>query len=224
MTQPFRPLGAALDRPIRLGVLISGGGSTLTNFLAKISQGSLRAEVALVIASRPDCAGLEKARRAGLACEVVARKEFASVGEFSEQIFSRLRAAKVDLATLAGFLSLIRIPTDFRGRVLNIHPALIPAFCGKGFYGEKVHAAVLAQGVKVSGCTVHFADNEYDHGPIVLQRTVPVFEDDTPHSLAERVFAAECEAYPEAIRQYAGGRLEIDGNRVRCLPGPGSGE
>jgi phosphoribosylglycinamide formyltransferase-1 len=119
---------------------------------------------------------------------------------------------------MAGFLQLLEIPADFAGRVLNIHPALIPAFCGKGFHGLAVHRAALETGVKVSGCTVHFADNEYDHGPIISQYVVPVLDDDTPESLAGRVFAQECEAYPEAIRWFAQGRLRIEGRRARVLP------
>ncbi len=111
----------------------------------------------------------------------------------------------------------MHIPDDFLQRVLNIHPALIPAFCGKGFHGLAVHRAALEMGVKVSGCTVHFADNEYDRGPIVAQRVVPVLDEDTPESLAARVFAAECEAYPEVIRWFAQGRLRIEGRRVRVL-------
>ena len=119
---------------------------------------------------------------------------------------------------LAGYMKLLRpIPADFQGRVLNIHPALIPAFAGKGFYGQRVHEAALAAGVKVSGCTVHFVDDEYDHGPIVAQQAVPVLEEDTPESLAQRVFAAECELYPAAIRLFAEGRLRIEGRRARVL-------
>ena len=113
-------------------------------------------------------------------------------------------------------MQLLSIPDDYRGRILNIHPSLIPAFCGKGFHGRHVHEAVLAAGVKVSGCTVHFVDDEYDHGPIVAQRAVPVLEDDTPETLAERVFTQECEVYPEAVRLFAEGRLRIEGRRVRC--------
>jgi len=116
---------------------------------------------------------------------------------------------------LAGFLQLLTIPEDFAGRVMNIHPALIPAFCGKGFYGHRVHEAVLEAGVKVSGCTVHFADNLYDHGPVIVQRTVPVRDGDTAEVLAARVFEQECEAYPEAIRLFAEGRLQIVGRTVR---------
>jgi len=115
---------------------------------------------------------------------------------------------------MAGFLKFVTIPTDFEWRVVNIHPALIPAVCGKGFYGLHVHKAVLDYGAKLSGCTVHFVDNQYDHGPIILQRTVPVLDDDTPESLAARVFEAECEAYPEALRWLASGRLRVEGRRV----------
>jgi len=118
---------------------------------------------------------------------------------------------------MAGFLQLLTIPEDFQLRVMNIHPSLIPAFCGKGFYGHHVHEAVLEAGVKITGCTVHFADNQYDHGPIILQRAVPVLDDDTPESLAQRVFEAEKEAYPEAIRLFAQGRLVVTGRRVRIL-------
>ena len=125
-----------------------------------------------------------------------------------------VRAAKVDLVCLAGFLQLIEVPDDYAGRVMNIHPSLIPAFCGHGYYGHHVHEAVLAYGAKITGCTVHFADNQYDHGPIVLQRAVPVLDDDTPETLAARVFAAECEAYPEAIRLFGEGKLGMEGRRI----------
>lgn len=210
----FRPLSEPLDRPIRLGVLISGGGTTLLNFLDRIKSGKLSAEIPLVIASRQDCGGIAKAKAAGLSCEVVARKVFSETRTFSRAIFDALRLARVDLVVLSGFLSLIEIPEDFRFRVLNIHPALVPAFSGQGFYGHHVHEAALARGVKVSGCTVHFADNKYDHGPIIRQKCVPVFDDDTPDTLAARVFEAECELYPECVRLFAEGKLEIQGRRV----------
>ncbi len=135
----IRPVAIPFDRPLRLGVLISGGGSTLANFVERIDKGELPAEIPLVIASRADCGGIARAHRAGLHCEVVERRSFANGAEFSRAIFSRCRAAQVDLVTLAGFLALLEIPDDFRLRVMNIHPALIPAFCGAGFYGHKVH-------------------------------------------------------------------------------------
>ena len=201
-------------RPIRLGVLISGGGTTLGNLVEKIAAGELNAEIGLVVASSANCGGLEIASKAGLRADVVDRKEFDGVEAFSTRIFEKLRVAEIDLVVLAGFLCLIRIPEEFQMRVLNIHPALIPSFCGKHSHGQKVHQAVIERGVKVSGCTVHFADNVYDNGPIILQRTVPVLDDDTPDTLAARVFQEECVAYPEAIRRYAQGKLRIDGRRV----------
>jgi len=209
-----RPIAEPLNRPIRLGVLISGGGTTLINFLKHIEDGKLNAEVPLVIASQANCKGVERARAAGLRCEIVSRKKYDSVEEFSSTIFDYCREAEVDLVTFAGFLSLVQIPEDFHLRMVNIHPSLIPAFCGKGFYGHHVHAAAIARGVKVSGCTVHFADNVYDHGPIILQKTVPVYGDDTADDLAARVFEQECAAYPEAIQLYAEGRLTVIDRRV----------
>jgi phosphoribosylglycinamide formyltransferase 1 len=213
--ETVRPVPVPFSRPIRLAVLISGGGTTLANFVEQISAGEMPAEIALVVASRPDCGGVARARKAGLRCEVVERKSFAGVAEFSQAIFDLCREVRADLVTLAGFLSLIQVPDDFAYRVMNIHPALIPAFCGAGFYGHKVHEAVLARGARISGCTIHFADNHYDHGPIISQSPVEVCDDDTADTLAARVFAAECRAYPEAIRLYAQGRLEIIGSRVR---------
>jgi phosphoribosylglycinamide formyltransferase 1 len=220
-----------MHQPIRLAVLLSGGGTTLQNLLDRIAAGALRAEVACVVSSKADAHGLSRARAAGRPAFVVERKACTSREDFSGRIFAHCRRAGADLVCLAGFLQLLRIPDDFMGRVLNIHPALIPAFSGKGFHGPAVHRAALETGVKVSGCTVHFADNEYDHGPIVSQRVVPVLDDDTPESLAARVFAQECEAYPEAIRWFAEGRLVIEGRRVRlkaeggrCKINPGQGE
>lgn len=215
----WRLICPPFDRPLRLGVLISGGGTTLMNFVEEIAAGRLAAEIPLVVASRADCGGVARARQAGLRCEIIARKAFAGVAEFSASIFDACRKAQVDLVVLAGFLSLIEVPPDFEFRVMNIHPALIPAFCGKGFYGHKVHEAVLAAGAKVSGCTVHFADNHYDHGPIIVQSCVNVHDGDTGDTLAARVFAAERAAYLQAIRLYSQGRLEVCGGRVRILAG-----
>ena len=173
--------------PLRLGVLLSGGGTTLANMLERIGDGRMRAEVATVIASRPGTRGEMIGREAGIATHLVARRDFDSVARFSEALELHLDEANVDLVCLAGFLSLWHIADRYLGRVMNIHPALIPSFCGKGMYGHHVHEAVVRSGVKVSGCTVHFADNEYDHGPIILQRTVPVKFDDTPDDVTARV-------------------------------------
>ena len=197
-----------MAEPIRLAVFLSGGGTTLQNLLDRIADGRLEAAVACVVSSKAGVAGLERAGRAGVPAFVVERKACSSREEFSARILGHCRDAKAELVCLAGFLQLLPVPPDFEGRVMNVHPALLPSFGGKGYHGLHVHEAVLAAGVKVSGCTVHFADNEYDHGPIILQRTVEVRGDDTPESLAERVFAAECEAYSEAIRLFAEGKLE----------------
>jgi formyltetrahydrofolate-dependent phosphoribosylglycinamide formyltransferase len=202
------------DRPIRLGVLISGGGTTLANLQREINAGRLSAEIPIVIADRT-CGGIDKAQAAGLDCQLIARRSFADVNAFSTAVFDQLRSANVDLVVLGGFLARLEIPDDFAQRVMNIHPALIPAFCGQGMHGHHVHEAVLKRGCTISGCTVHFCDNEYDHGPIILQKCVPVQDDDTPDALAARVFEAECGAYPEAIRRYAAGRLVVEGSRVR---------
>ena len=200
--------------PLRLAVLISGGGTTLRNLLKCIDVGRLNARVVCVGSSNGKARGLDFARAADISTHIVERSNYADLAGFSEAIFSPCRAAGAQLVAMGGFLKLVEIPRDFEGRVLNIHPSLIPAFCGRGFYGHKVHEAVLAYGCKVTGCTVHFVNNVYDHGPIVLQRTVDVRDDDTPDTLAARVFATECKAYPEAIALYASGRLKIVGRRV----------
>jgi phosphoribosylglycinamide formyltransferase 1 len=205
--------------PIRLAVLLSGSGTTLQNLLDRIADGRLRAEVVVVVSNKAEALGLERAHKPHIATVVVNRKEAGSLEEFSRRIFAACRDARVDLVCLAGFLQLLQIPADFAGRVMNIHPALMPAFCGKGYYGRHVHEAVLAFGAKVSGCTVHFVDNQYDHGPIILQRAVPVLDQDTPATLAARIFVEECEAYPEAIRLFAEGRLRIEGRTVRIAGG-----
>jgi phosphoribosylglycinamide formyltransferase 1 len=204
-----------MPSPVRLAVLLSGSGTTLQNLIDRIADGRLPATIVAVIASRPDAGALERARAAGIPAAVVARKQFTDVDHFNDALHAELERHDFDLIVLAGFLSPFQLRGRYAGRVLNIHPALIPAFCGKGFYGEKVHRAVLDSGVKVSGCTVHFADDQYDHGPIVLQGTVPVLDDDTPETLAARVHAVENELYPEAIRLWAEGRLQIVGRRVR---------
>ncbi len=189
-------------KPLRLAVLISGSGRTLANLLERSAAGSLAATVDLVLANRDLIGGLEIAAAAGVPTVVLPR-----VGQplaaWSNAVFDRIRAAGVDLVVMAGFLQLLEIPADFTGRVINIHPSLLPAFGGKGFYGEHVHRAVLERGCTVSGCTVHFVDNEYDHGRIILQQAVPVLPEDDHERLAVRVFKAECDTLPAAINQLA---------------------
>ena len=189
---------------VRLAVLLSGSGRSLENLLDRIGAGRLRAEVALVVSNRAGVRGVDLARRAGIPVEVMPR-DGRPIEEWSGAIFAACRRSGVDLVVMAGFLALVRIPPDLAGRVINIHPSLLPAFGGKGFHGDHVHRAVLERGCTVSGCTVHVVDDEYDHGRILLQRTVPVLPDDTPESLAARVFAAECDALPEAIARFVPG-------------------
>jgi formyltetrahydrofolate-dependent phosphoribosylglycinamide formyltransferase len=194
---------------LRLGVLVSGGGTTMQNIAETIARGELDAEIVCCIASNARCLGIERARRLHIPLEVITPKESGTEAEFSRRIAESLRGHRVDLALMAGFLALWEIPTDLSGRVMNIHPALLPKFGGKGMHGAHVHAAVLAAGEKESGCTVHFADNTYDTGPIIVQRRVPVLPGDTAETLAQRVFAQECIAYPEAIRMFARGEARM---------------
>lgn len=193
-------------RHLRLAVLLSGSGRTLENLLERIDGGTLPASVAVVVSSRADVRGARIAERAGVPVRVLPPGG-QGVDRWSESIFAACREARADLVVMAGFLHLVRIPPDFAGRVINIHPSLLPAFGGRGFHGMNVHRAVLERGCTVSGCTVHLVDDEYDHGRVLLQQAVPVLSDDSPESLAARVFAAECQTLPEAIRRIAAGLL-----------------
>ncbi|MBI5778755.1 MAG: phosphoribosylglycinamide formyltransferase [Planctomycetes bacterium] len=194
-------------KKLNLAVLISGSGRTLQNFIDLIGQGKLPANIQVVISSKPDVQGLERAKKHNIPAFVVDRKKYKTKEEFSQAINDILKKYPIDLITLAGFLHLYVIPPEYHRKVLNIHPALLPDFGGDGFYGDKVHQAVLNAGRKESGCTVHFADNTYDTGPIIVQKRVPVLANDTVHTLADRVFEAEKQAYPEAIRIFAEGKL-----------------
>src|SRR5688572_29667200 len=207
-----------IQRTLRVAVLLSGGGRTLQNFLDLARAGELAVEIPLVIGSKAGIYGLERAREAGVPqIHVVERRSFRSLADFSREIFSLCDRHGVGLVALAGWLSLLEIPERYNDRIMNIHPALLPAFGGKGMFGHHVHQAVIDHGCKVTGCTVHFCDNAYDTGPIVLQRVCPVLDDDTADTLARRVFEQEMVAYPQAIRLYAEGRLKIEGRRVRVV-------
>jgi len=201
--------------PIKLGVLISGSGTTLQNLIECIRAGSLNAEIVAVVASRTGIKGIDRAREAGLPLHLVERSKNPDIAVFSREIFKICAEAGVELICLGGWLSMLDIPDMFDGKIMNIHPALLPSFGGKGMYGKHVHQAVLEHGCKVSGCTVHFVDRTYDNGPIILQRTCAVMEDDTPETLAHRVFEEEKIAYPGAIRLFHDGRLRIEGRCVR---------
>lgn len=189
-------------QPPRIAVFVSGGGRSLENLADKIRAHELEVEIALVLSNSPKAFALERAQHLELPSVVIDPERKLTPEEFSRQAFRAAEEARAELVVLAGFMRLLVIPKSWIGRVLNIHPALLPAFGGKGFYGDKVHAAVLASGAKESGCSVHYVTNEYDAGPIVLQRKVPVLPTDDVHTLAARVFEEEKLALPEAIREH----------------------
>ncbi len=201
--------------PLRMAVLLSGRGTTLENLLRRIEAGELDAQVVHVHSSRVDARGLELAHSRGISTSVCRRRDYPSLEAFSQAVFAQVEPARPHLIVMAGYVKLLRIPPQWEHRVMNVHPSLIPAFCGRGYYGLRVHQAVLEYGCKITGCTVHFVDNQYDHGPIILQQPVPVQEGDTPELLAARVQAAERELYPRAIALFAAGRLHVEGRWVR---------
>jgi len=203
---------------LRVAVLLSGNGTTLQNILDRAAAGDLEAQVVCVGASREDAYGLQRAANVGIPNFAVPRKDYATAEQFGDVLWANIRKHEPELVVLAGFMSLLPVPLDFAGRIMNVHPALIPAFSGKGMYGMRVHEAVLEYGVKLTGVTVHFVDDEYDRGPVILQAAVPVEENDTPETLAERVQAKEREVYPRAIQLFAQGRLRLDGRHVRIRP------
>jgi phosphoribosylglycinamide formyltransferase 1 len=196
-----------MGKRLRLGILLSGGGRTMVNIAEKIASGDIDAEIVVVISSRGEVAGVERAKELGLEPHIIRRKDYPDIGQFSDKIVSILDEAKVDLVLQCGWLCLWRLPERYDKKVMNIHPALLPLFGGKGMWGHHVHEAVLAEGYKVSGCTVHFVTNEYDAGPIIVQKCCAVLPGDDADSLAARVFEQECLAYPEAIKMYAEGAI-----------------
>ena len=199
----------------RIVVLLSGNGSTLENLFEKIDKAELSAEIVAVISSRDGVYGLERARKRNVAAVAVVPKTFPDHAAYNAAMWDEIRKHKPDLVVMGGFMTLLTVPEDFYGRIMNVHPSLVPAFCGKGMYGHRVHEAVIEYGVRVSGVTVHFVDNEYDHGPIILQEAVPIFESDSPESLEQRVQVRERELYPRAIQLFATGRLKLQGRHVR---------
>jgi len=203
----------------RLAVMLSGSGTTLQNLIDRINDGRLTGwRIAVVISSLSKAYGLVRAEQAGIPTRIVRKKDHADVEAFSAAIVEQLDAFEVDLVVEGGWMCLWHLPDRYLDRVMNVHPALLPSFGGKGFYGHHVYEAVLAHGCKVTGATVHFVNNEYDAGPIILQRAVAIEPDDTPDTLADRVQAVEREIYPEAISLFGQGRLQIEGQRVRVLP------
>lgn len=207
-------MSRAQTDPLRLAVLISGSGRTLKNFIDLAAEGNLPVDIRLVVSNTEKASGLQHAKTAGISTQVFPRDAYDSDNAFGAAVFDACRAAEVDYVAMAGFLKLVPVPEDFAGRVLNIHPSLIPAFCGTGMYGHHVHQAVLDHGAKITGCTVHFVDGQYDHGPIIWQQPVPVFDDDSADSLAARVFETELEAYPHVLKLLAAGKIKLNGRQV----------
>ncbi len=191
---------------LKIAVLLSGSGRTLDNFHERIQAGTLDAEIQVVVSNVRDALGLQKAEKYGYPA-------FSAVG--NEAINTILRDYSIDVICLAGFLKLYEPPPALARSVINIHPSLIPAFCGDGFYGSRVHRAVKARGCLVSGCTVHFASEVYDEGPIIVQKCVELDYDDTPESIAAKVFAAECEAFPQALNLVNEKGVDFFWERVR---------
>lgn len=207
-------MAAACRPPVRIAVLLSGGGRTLHNLIEQTARGDLRAEIVVAVSSVAGAGGLAIATRAGIPTHTISRRQFADDDAFSTAIYRQLAPYQPELIALAGFLRRLRVAPAWDGRILNIHPALLPesGAAGRGFYGERVHAAVLASQAAHSGATVHVVDDDYDTGPVVLRREVPVHPGDTAATLAARVFAAECELYPEAIRTYVRHHPELFGS------------
>ncbi|MBR3463252.1 MAG: phosphoribosylglycinamide formyltransferase [Clostridiales bacterium] len=201
---------------MKIAVFVSGGGTNLQAIIDNTKDGILKdVEITLVLSSSKDAYALERAASNGIKTAVVSRKDFASVEEWDEAVVSAVEASGAELIVLAGYLSLLgpKIVAEYSNRIINIHPALIPSFCGAGMYGIRPHKAALAKGVKVSGATVHFVNENYDEGPILLQKAIDILPNDTPESLQKRIMQ-ECEwkLLPEAIRLIADGKVVIENN------------
>jgi phosphoribosylglycinamide formyltransferase-1 len=206
---------------LKLGIMVSGGGTNLQAIIDKINSGFLAdCRIVTVVSSRAGAYALERAKNNGIPAAVISKKDFSSVEEYDQALIKHFAKHDVGLVVLAGFLSMLGegFVNAYRNRIINIHPSLIPSFCGKGFYGLIPHIKALEYGVKVTGATAHFVDYEYDSGPIILQKAVEVKDGDTPETLQQRVMQeAEWEILPEAVRLYSQGRLVIEGRKVRII-------
>lgn len=204
---------------LRVGVLVSGGGTNLQAVIDKIESGYIRdCKIVTVVASKPDVYALERAKKYDIPGVRIVRKNFSSIEEYDEALIKHLESKGVELVVLAGFLSILgeAFVKHYENRIINVHPALIPSFCGKGYYGIIPHQKALEYGVKVTGATVHFVELEADAGPIILQKAVYIKDEDTPETLQKRVMEeAEWDILPEAIKLYAEGRLVVDGRKVK---------
>lgn len=204
---------------LKFAVMASGGGTDFQSLIDAVQSGQINAEICCLVAGKPDIYAIERAKAAGIPVEVVQKKSFDTVEAFDEAILAALKAHAADFVVLAGYLSIIGKKTisAYRNKIINIHPSLIPSFCGMGMYGGKVHEAVIEYGAKFSGATVHFVDEEADTGPIIMQQVVPVMEDDTPEKLAARVLETEHRILPEAVALMADEKLLVEGRRVKVL-------
>jgi len=200
-------------RKVRIAVLVSGGGTNLQTLIDAVDKGDINGEIAAVISDNENAYALERARKHGIKAIYINRKQLA------ERLIIELQRLDIELVVLAGFLSILdrELVKAYEGRIINIHPSLIPSFCGKGFYGERVHKAALEYGVKVSGATVHFVDEGTDSGPIIFQEAVPVYFEDTSETLAARVLQVEHRLLPAAVGLFCEGRLRIEGRKVKIL-------
>jgi len=206
---------------IRIAVLVSGQGrgSNMQAIVDACKSGKIDGEVALVLGVKDDAPAMERARSQGIPTLAISPKAYESTDAYDAAVFDALDASDIDLICLAGYMRVLgqNVVDRWRNRIMNVHPALIPSFCGKGMYGHHVHEAVIARGVKFTGATVHFVDEEYDTGPIILQSIVPVAPDDTPDSIAAKVLVEEHKTYTQAIALFAAGRLRVVGRKVEIL-------
>lgn len=203
---------------LNIGVMVSGGGTNLQAILDRIEDGTLSdCSVVTVISSREGVFALERAKKYKINSTVISKKNFNSIDEYDQALIRHMRNHKVQLVVLAGFLSLLgeRFVQEYKNSIINVHPSLIPSFCGKGYYGIIPHQKALEYGVKITGATVHFVEPEYDSGPIILQKAIEVLPDDTPETLQKRVMEqCEWKLLPEAIRLFSQGRLSVEGRKV----------
>jgi formyltetrahydrofolate-dependent phosphoribosylglycinamide formyltransferase len=201
-----------------------GRGSNMAALIAACASGEIPGRVAVVIGTRADAPALARAKEAGVATVVHSPKKYVDNPEgYADVLLETLRRHEVQVICLAGYLRRLpsKVVARYAGRILNVHPSLLPLFGGQGMFGEHVHRAAIESGMKFSGCTIHFVDEDYDTGPIVTQRVVPILDDDTPHTLAARILPEEHSAYVQAVRWFAEGRLQREGNRVVLRPDPG---
>ena len=206
---------------MNIAIFASGSGSNAEAIMKAQKEGRLSAKIGLVVTNKAKAGVMQRAADYNAPYVVLNNKDFANEEEYVDSLIYALDEKNIDFVVLAGYLQLIpaRLVEKFRNRITNIHPALLPSFGGKGYYGHKVHEAVLDAGCKVSGVTVHIVDEKYDRGPIISQKSVPVFDDDSAKSLAERILIEEHKIYPATLQLFAEGRVEVSEGRVRIMDG-----